>query len=361
VTLKKPKICIVGPFGSPGGVARSVFYLALMYRLAGFDAVPVPYPKRVSLKSCDVIHTQGPLFLDFLKILAENRRAVRIITFHGWVFDEALINLRYGESNVLKRVAGFVFIVLVWLLNKAIFLRFYHVKTAVSKVTARKNGVIALVIPNPFIERRIVCMGNPYPPGDADYVKFVTYVSIGGGKILTIFRLIKIVLALNVLLKPLNKKVKLYIFGKDIPSSVKRLIEKYNEYVTYMGYRTDYLCYLQYADLFIAGYAMPELGHAAIEAIAMGVPVAKFTKNAEEEEIVDGINGILAYSDREMIKKLYDYVLKIEEMKSKFSLNAKTTILYARSMKRVLLKWATLILILLQYRNFYNRIDVRRI
>jgi len=349
VALKKTRICIVGPFGFPGGVARSVFYMALMYRLAGFDVVPVPYPKRVSLRSCDVIHTQGPLFLSFLKMLAENRKAVKIITFHGWVFDERLFNLRYGESNVLKRVVKFVFSVLVWLLNKAIFLRFYHIKTAVSKITARKNGVNALVIPNPYVEKRVTCIDNPYSPDDVGYVKFVTYVSIGGGKILSVFRLIKIVLILNKLLMPLNKKVKLYIFGKDLPSSIRSLIDKYSEYITYMGYRADYLCYLKYADLFLAGYAMPELGHAVVEAIAMGVPVAKFTENAEEEEIVDGVNGILAHSDDEMVKKLYNYVINMKEIKPKLSLSARTTILHNRNIKRVLLKWTALILILMRF------------
>jgi len=357
--LKKPRICIVGPFGSPGGVARSAFYLALMYRLAGFDVVPVPYPKRVSLRSCDIIHTQGRLFLSFLKMLAENRRAVRIVTFHGWVFDETLIKLRYGESNILKRIVGFVFHILVWLLNKAIFLRFYHVNTAVSKITARKNGIKAIVIPNPYIERRVVCMGNPYPPDDADYMKFVTYVSVGGGKVLSVFRLIKIVLILNKLLAPLNKKVKLYIFGKDLPSSIKNLIDKYSEYITYMGYRADYLCCLQYADLFLAGYTIPELGHAVIEAIAMGVPVAKFTENAEEEEIADGVNGILAHSDDEMVKKLYDYILKMKEVKPRLSLNARTTILHNRNIKRVMLKWTALIHVLLRHSIYNSKANTR--
>jgi len=344
------EICVVGPVHSQGGIARSVMYTSLVYRMLGFKVRVVPFPKRMSVRNCRVIHTHGPLFLDFIKMIFENSKAIRIITFHGWVLDEAISFLRYHkDKNVLRRIGGFFLITIIWLLNKYLFLRLYHCVTAVSSITARKNGVKALVIPNPFIGSYVdkasaQCIENPYREKDA--IKLVTYVSIGGGKFLSIPRLIGIVKVVNKLLEPIGKKAILYVFGKDIPQQFIDIIKEHQDYVKYMGYRPDYPCYLKFADLFVAGYTMPELGHAVIEAISLGIPIAKYMENVSEEEIRDGMNGILAYNDAEMVLKLYNYVTNIDLYKAKLSRHAQESILLDRSLKRIALIWNAVIKIL---------------
>jgi len=341
------EICVVGPVHAQGGVARSVMYLSLIYRILGFKTRVIPFPKRMTIKSCKVIHTQGPLFLNFIKIILENPRALRILTFHGWVLDETVAFLRYHkDKSILRRIGATFLRAVVWLLNKYLFLRLYHCITAVSQITARKNGVRALVVPNPFISNYVhkasnQCIENPYR--EKDVIKLVTYVSIGGGKLLSIPKLIGVVKVLNKLLKPTGKKAVLYVFGKDIPRQIIDTINEHQDYVKYMGYRPDYLCYLKYADLFIAGYTMTELGHAIIEAISLGVPIAKYTENASEEEIKDGVNGILAYNDAEMIFKLYDYITNVNRYKAKLSRCAQETILLKRSLERIASIWDIII------------------
>jgi len=88
---------------------------------------------------------------------------------------------------------------------------------------------------------------------------------------------------------------------------------------------------------------MPELGHAVIEAISLGVPIAKYMENVPEEEIKDGMNGILAYNDSEMVLKLYNYVTNIDLYKAKLSRHAQESILLSRSLKKIALIWNVII------------------
>jgi len=210
------EICIVGPINSQGGVSRSVMYISLVYRMLGFKVRVVPFPKRMSVRNCRVVHTHGSLFLDFIKMIFENPKAIRIITFHGWVLDEAIAFLRYHkDKNVLRRIGGFFLTIIIWLLNKYLFLRLYHCVRAVSRITAR-----------------------------------------------------------------------------------------------------------------------PELGHAVIEAISLGIPIVKCMEYASEEEIRDGVNRILAYNDTEMLLKLYNYVINIDIYKAELSRSAQESILLSRSLKK---------------------------
>jgi glycosyltransferase involved in cell wall biosynthesis len=110
-----------------------------------------------------------------------------------------------------------------------------------------------------------------------------------------------------------------------------------------MGYVNDYMEQLKKADLFLAGYTFPELGYAVLEAMCVGVPVAKFTENTELEEIVDGFNGILARSDQEMVEKLTKYILSKDEMKEKLSINAKNTIIRKRDPRYIATIWKIII------------------
>jgi len=122
-------------------------------------------------------------------------------------------------------------------------------------------------------------------------------------------------------------------------------------YIRFMGYVKDYLDRLKRADLFLAGYTFPELGHAVLEAICAGVPVAKFTEDSELEEVIDGYNGILATSNEEMVEKLTKYILNMDEMKRVLATNAKNTIVKNRDPKYIAVMWRTVINKLISHKD----------
>lgn len=334
-------IYVVGPYKSKGGVARSTLNMVLLFRLMGLHAT-ISSARTTRLRPCRVIHLQGPMLLDYLKILFEVPKAIRIMTFHGWFLEEQMMSLRYMDTPLIKRIASTFFVVITWFINKFIFIPFtVHVVTAVSKITANKNGVRAIVVPNPFFdyyikERLRECQ---IPKKDDNEIWLISYVSVGGGKFLSVIRLAKIVKMLNRLLSSRGKKVVLYLFGKDVPRWLERMYLKRDHAIRFMGYSDDYLCYLRNSDLFIAAYTMPELGHAVLEAVAVGVPIAKYTENPTDEEIEDGFSGLLAQNDVEMVKKIYHYVLCLDSMKNKLAENARRTLLKRRSPEYLIALW----------------------
>jgi glycosyltransferase involved in cell wall biosynthesis len=179
---------------------------------------------------------------------------------------------------------------------------------------------------------------------NSDEVVFITYVSIGGGKIFSVPKLIKILYLLNKKLRSLGveKHVILHIYGKDVPRNMITSLSRI-PYIRFMGYVKDYPDRLKQADLFLAGHNFPELGHAVLEAICAGVPVAKFTEDSELEEVIDGFNGILATSDEEMVEKLTKYILNMDEMKRVLAINAKNTIVKNRDPKYIAVMWRTVV------------------
>lgn len=335
-------ICLIGPFASEGGVARSVLNTAVLFRFMGLRVKLLPLFKHhrhllklAYLHTCDVVHVHGPLLLEYIMLLFKASRSVRILTLHGWVLEEMITFLRYMyDIPLAKRIIVTFFILINWLVNKFVFIPFtVHIVTAVSKITAEKNKVSAITVVNPFLdyyikERIKECSESNKSDNE---IWITSYVSIGGGKILSIPRIIKVVVVLNKLLEAKGEKVVLHIFGKDIPKWLEELCMKYAPIVKLMHYRREYVCYLKSSDLFIAGYTMPELGHAVLEAISLGVPIAKYTDNPLDEEIIDGFNGILAQHDTDMVKKVYDYLLHMNKMRDLLAKNAKETILKKRS------------------------------
>ncbi|MEM1831224.1 MAG: glycosyltransferase [Desulfurococcaceae archaeon] len=344
-------VCVIGPYKGKGGVSRSTLNMVLLYKYLGFNAKLIPssilVSRKIPLHFCDVIHVQGPMFLNYIKLLFQAPRSVRIITYRGWVLEEQLTKLRYMDNlSLIRRVLSTFTTIIVYLVNKFVFIPFtIHLITAVSKITAKKNKVRAIVIPNHFFKYYIEdelrrCYGFNK---DDNEVWIATYVSIGGGKFLSILRLIKTILLLNKLLVNDGKKAVLLIFGKDVPRWLEKICMKYSHVIRLMGYTNDYVCYLKYSDLFIAGYTMPELGHAVIEAVSLGVPIAKYTDNSLDEEIIDGFNGILAQHDTDMVKKIYDYVLHMKEMRDILARNAKETVLKRRSFMCIGNMWSMIV------------------
>ena len=344
------KICLIGPNPKEkGGPAKSTLYLAYIYKkMLGYNVVwfDSNHVRLSDLSKCDIIHSQGPLSFIAMVKLVLSRKPRKILTLHGWVLDEAKIRVlsSHNAKERLKSLLIYICTAINWIVHKLILIPFvYDCVTAVSYITAKKNNVNALAIPNPTI-----CKGFGPPRGRSNRtpneVLFVTYVSIGGGKVLNILRLIKIIKLLNKKLEGLgaNKRVILHIYGKDVLPNVIKAISRIQD-VKFFGYVNDYLDRLREADLFLAGYTFPELGHAVLEAICAGVPIAKFTENPKLEEIRDGFNGILASSDEEMVEKLVKYVLNMSEEKEKLLINSRDTILKTRNIRRVAVMWKTTI------------------
>lgn len=358
------RVCIIGSDPrEKGGVAKSTLYMIYVYKMLGHHIVWIN-PKNISLSrlsKCDVVHSHVPLMniLNILKLIL-SKKPRKILTLHGWVLDEAkvLVFTSHGTLERVKRSIFYIVVAVSWIMHRFILVPFiYDYVTAVSYITARKNGVRALITPNPtkcVDDNLTVSHSNTVHASNE--IVFVTYVSVGGGKILSIPRLIKIIYLLNKKLEALgfNKHVVLHIYGKDLPSNFIKRISKY-QYVKFMGYVPDYLERLKKADLFLAGYTFPELGHAVLEAICAGVPIAKFTEDTKLEEIIDGFNGILASNDEEMIEKLVKYVLNIDDMKRRLAVNAKNTIVEKRKFKYIATMWKIIIQGLFTQRNRNNR------
>jgi glycosyltransferase involved in cell wall biosynthesis len=343
------KICLIGPYPSEkGGIVRAMFYLMYIYKMLGHGVAWLHFKDvRLSrLSRCDIIHTQGPLFLALLKLLLLRKRIV--LTLHGWVLDEAkaFIFASHTLREKLKKLLIYIIIAINWLLHRLIFIPLvYDYVTAVSHITAKKNGVKALIVPNPMICKSVNLYRDPSnSTRNSDEVVFITYVSIGGGKIFSVPKLIKILYLLNKKLRSLGveKHVILHIYGKDVPRNMITSLSRI-PYIRFMGYVKDYPDRLKQADLFLAGHTFPELGHAVLEAICAGVPVAKFTEDSELEEVIDGFNGILATSDEEMVEKLTKYILNMDEMKRVLATNAKNTIVKNRDPKYIAVMWRTVI------------------
>jgi hypothetical protein len=216
--------------------------------------------------------------------------------------------------------------------------------TSVSKITARENGIRnAIIVPNATLCKPLdPC--KDYSRGRNHNFRIVTYVSIGGGKIESIPTAVTIVNHLNKLFKQNNLQISaiLEIYGKDVPDNIIQTISRL-PFVKYMGYVSDFKNRIKGADLFLIAYTFPELGHASIDAVCMGVPLAKLTADPTEEEIVNGFNGILAISPYEMAVKIYNYLLKRDEQKCYIAKNAISTILRKRDPQLISLYWRYLL------------------
>jgi glycosyltransferase involved in cell wall biosynthesis len=348
---KEKRICIVGPPPSEkGGVVRAILmYMYIFRKILGYPTILLPATLLDGLRnnrvlklfrSCNVIHLQEPLVLPLLVLFTTARRPKIILTIHGWVIKEALIYFSKSNEKAFRRFLLLIYIMVLWNLYRYFLNRsIVDYITSISKITARENGIRnAIIVPN-----SILCK-----PLDSckDYRRYnnnfriVTYVSIGGGKIESVPIAVATVYHINKLLKMnrLQISVMLEIYGKDIPDKILQMISRL-PFVKYMGYVSDFKDKIRGADLFLIPYTFPELGFAALEAVCMGVPLAKLTADPTDEEIVDGFNGILATSPYEMAVKIYNYLLKRDEQKCYIAKNAVSTILKKRDPQIISLYW----------------------
>jgi glycosyltransferase involved in cell wall biosynthesis len=350
---KEKRICIVGPPPSEkGGVVRAILmYMYIFRKILGYPTILLPATLLDGLRnnrvlklfrSCNVIHLQEPLVLPLLVLFTTARRPKIILTIHGWVTKETLIYFSKSNEKAFRRFLLLIYIMVLWnlyryLLSKSII----DYITSVSKITARENGIRnAIIIPNAILCKPLDDPCKDHSKRHKHNFRIVTYVSIGGGKIENIPTAITIVNHVNKLLKLNNLQTSaiLEIYGKDIPDNIIQTISRL-PFVEYMGYVSDFKERIKGADLFLVAYTFPELGFAALEAVCMGVPLAKLTADPTEEEIIDGFNGILATSPYEMAVKIYNYLLKRDEQKCYIAKNAISTILRKRDPQVISLYW----------------------
>jgi glycosyltransferase involved in cell wall biosynthesis len=349
---KEKRVCVIGPPPSEkGGVAQAtLMYIYIFRKLLGYYTVLYPISllnilrnNRVLklFRSCNVIHLQGPLVLPLL-VFTTARKPKIMLTLHGWVIKEALIYYSRSNEKTLRRLLVLVYIMVLWILYRYFLSRsIIDYITAVSKITARENGIRnAIIVPNAILCRPLDDPCKDHSKRHKHNFRIVTYVSIGGGKIESIPTAVTIVNHVNKLLKLSNLQISsiLEIYGKDVPDNIIQTISRL-PFVKYMGYVSDFKERIKGADLFLMAYTFTELGFAVLEAVCMGVPLAKLTADPTEEEIVDGFNGVLATSPYEMAVKIYNYLLKRDEQKCYIAKNAISTILRKRDPQVISLYW----------------------
>ncbi|WP_048060797.1 glycosyltransferase [Methanothermobacter thermautotrophicus] len=250
-----------------------------------------------------------------------------ILTVHGWVMDEAITALRMNPRGNFH----YIFRIINWILHRLIFIPLIYSRvTAIARIKLEKNGINGVVIPNAFItadvDKKVANCKNL----SFDDFTLVTYVSVGGSLIKGMERLSRIITEVN---KRTDRKIQLLVFGTPVETD--------NPHIKMMAYRDDFLCYLKSADMIILGYEMIELGYAAMEAGYLSVPIAKF--KSEFEELEDGVHGIIAESEEDMIKKL---VKTIEDpsLVREWGENLRAHVLKTRSPQVIGEKWRRLIL-----------------
>ena len=356
---KEKRICVIGPLPSEkGGPARSILMNIYIFRkILGYHTILLPINLKDVLKnrilklirSCNVIHLHYPLVLPLLVLFTIRRRPKIILTLRGWVIKEALIYFSKSYKKTFRRFFALIYliyIIILWNLYRYLLSRsIIDYITSVSGITACENGIRdAIVVPNPILCSQLDDPCKNYSGRHNHNFRIVTYVSIGGGKIETLPIAVIIVNYVNKLLKLNNLQISatLEIYGKDIPDNTIQMIS-HLPFVKYMGYVSDFKDRIKGADLFLMTYTFPELGNAALEAVCMGVPLAKLTTVPTEEEIVDGFNGILATSPYEMVVKIYNYLLKRDEQKCYIAKNAISTILRKRDPQVISLYWKYLL------------------
>jgi len=322
--IMKKRILMIIPFhpSTKGGVIRAVKFQKKVYEKLGFST-DILYADNIDeADSYDLIQVHGPLKIkSLLKLIKANAKL--ILTLHGWVVDESITALKKNP----KKNFHHIFRLFNWILHRLIFIPLIYRGrvTAVSKITMKKNGVKGVVIPNAFIPKDVEERVTNCEDLSFDDFTLVTYVSIGGSKVCSIPRLSRIICEVN---KRIGRNVQLLVFGDSVKID--------SPHIKMMGYRDDFLCYLKSADMMILGYEMSELGYAVMEAGYLSVPIAKF--KGKFEELKDGVHGIIAENEEDMIKKLLEAVENPSSAR-KWGENLKRYILETRSLEKVVKKW----------------------
>lgn len=321
----KKRILMIIPFrpSTKGGVIRAVKSQKKVYEKLGFNTDIVYVDNIGEVDAYDFIQVHGPLKIkSLLKLVKANAKL--ILTLHGWVVDENITALKENPRKNFHHI----FRLFNWMLHRLIFIPLIYKGrvTAVSRIKLERNGVKGVVIPNAFIPEDVDKKVANCKDLSFDDFTLVTYVSVGGSRVKGMKRLLRIITEVN---KRTDKKVQLLVFGDPVETD--------NPHVKMMGYRDDFLCYLKSADMIIIGYDVIELSsYALMEAGYLSVPIAKF--KGKFEELKDGVHGIIAENEEDMIKKLIE-AIENPSLARKWGENLKKYILETRSPEKIMKKW----------------------
>jgi len=159
-----------------------------------------------SLNSYDVLYfpyLQIGNVIHFGKLLGS--RIPRVLTIHGWVYEEAWDELR-STSNPLVKLRKLLTMVIYWMILK---LRLFDIVTAPSPVTREKMGGGSIEV----LSNAIAVEATPaieLKTGDEPLL-FLAYSGIGGGKHLSIAPLIEVFREVFV---RSSRALELHVFGE---------------------------------------------------------------------------------------------------------------------------------------------------
>ena len=346
-------VCEIDSLFKEGGVARAIGSISEIIESLGYRVLRVPYVSfhtrtfrvREVLSNSDIVHVHGFPSISLSLILILAAKPKKILTLHGWQLYEAKILSASGGKPIAKRILGLYYNFLLVAIQRLILVPFvYDVVTCVSKTTALRNGVKAIEVPNcidpAFIDEKVgKCVTTFSSDGHEDEVRFIAYVSRGGGKILAIPTLEKLIRRVNNQLQTAGEKtrVRLTIFGSDIPTIN---LSYHTPFFEIKEYSENYLAFLKQSDLMLLTYSYPELeSFAGLEAGYLKVPLAKFTDNLTQDEIQDGVSGILATNVEEMSLKLARYAKDVNVMKITLSEGIFSHIMSSRICSVISKKW----------------------
>lgn len=254
-------------------------------------------------------------------------RPKKILTVHGWVKKEAILELKRNTFKVKIRI-------LVSLISWKILPSFFKIITSPSINTAKVNGLkhVEIIKNGIFINDYSAILPIDIRTNDHQFV-FVTYSSAGGLNLST-ERVIRVLYKLNEQLKDKGQVI-LLVFGSPLNTCDSNLVR-------YMGYSTDFVRYLKGSDLFIMGYSFSELGYAMLEAGALGVPTAKFTNDKTSDELMDNETAILANDEDEMVEKLLYYLTNIDVFKPKLGNALQKYVQSEKNWDNLIVHWSRL-------------------
>jgi glycosyltransferase involved in cell wall biosynthesis len=260
------------------------------------------------------------------KIFLLNRNVKKILTIHGWINEEVFGLMRHEKFH--KKV-GLLVKLFLW----KILPIFFDAIVYPTEDTANKNKFNGTVISNGIFIDEYKNIKSKDLRNNKSEIVFISYSSPGGLKEWVLNKTIDIVNDLNKIFTT-DKKVTLFIFGNVLQKIIN------NDNIIYMGYREDFLEIIKSADIFITAKDFPDLGYVEMEAGMLEIPVAKFISG--DEEIKDGVTGILAKNEDEMVKKLDNYISNLEYNKGLLGHNFKKYIIDNKSWDVLINEWEKL-------------------
>jgi len=301
------RIGIVDVQARTGGVRTFIDKFAQALNKSGYivRVLDISKTSLSTLNSFDILHFSNYFLGVHTWKLLFVKRPKKIITIHGWIKKEVWYAIKHDGLG-LRAIIGGLLNLSLW----KIFPLLFDAVSCPNEATAEESGLKnAKIIPNcifPEDYQNILPIDVRLRPNE---LVFTTYISLSGLEERVIDKIIRVVNKVNQMLT--QQSVVLLIFGRA-PTGIDSASAKF------MGFSRDFPSYLKGSDLLVLSYTTPGgLGYVTFEAGVLGIPVAKFTRRKDLEELVENQTGILAQTEEEMIKNLLEYALNVKYLKPK--------------------------------------------